>query len=694
MAESESTSDRRDARSGERWIKPAEYRPPALARKRPLLPLLILAATVTGGLAVAGTLWFVLTMRAVEIEVVPEPDRISLDGLTLRIGENWLARPGQYRVAAAHPGYRDLQQQIQVSADEPARFEFQLEPLPGKVSFSGTPRDAEIRVDGDAAGNAPLEDLALDGGEYQLEIRHPDYLPERRLLVVEGRGESQAVDFDLTPATAQIEVSSAPAEAEITVNGESAGTTPATLKLDAGEQRIALSRPGFRTWSETITVEGGVARALPEVDLQPAPAGIAIRSDPDGAEVTLDGEVVGTAPLEVELEPDRPITIALSLAGYRTLTRTLTPQADVQSTLRGELEPINAVLEVRADPDDARVFIDREPAGTVGPEGLQFELPAREYALVFRRQGYADAEREVRLDPDQPTEVAVDMLTELEARMARVQPLIRAADGQTLQLVEPGAFDMGSPRGQQGRQANERQRPVRLERLFYMGLHEVTNEQFRRFRPQHSSGIAGDETLDNDEQPVVRVSFDDAAAFCNWLSEREGLEPAYRSTRRGYRLVEPITRGYRLPTEAEWTWVARFAGARKLKYPWGESMPPPPNAGNFADQSAAGLVSSVLPDYDDGRPASALVGAFEPNTLGFYDFGGNVSEWTGDGYEIRLNQSVEPEIDPVNNTSGPHRVVRGSSWRHAGITELRLAWRERVGEARDDLGFRIVRYAE
>ncbi len=665
-----------------------------MARRRPLLPFVILAATVTGGLAVAGTLWFVLTMRAVEIEVAPEPERISLDGLTLRIGENWLARPGQYTVDAAHPGYRDLRRQIEVSADDPARFEFELEPLPGKVSFSGTPADAEIRVDGEAAGTAPLEDLALDGGEYQLEIRHPDYLPERRQLVVEGRGESQAVDFELTPATAEIEVISTPADAEITVNGESAGTTPATLKLDAGEQRIALSRPGFRTWSETITVEGGVSRTLPDVELQPAPAGIAIRSNPDGAEVKLDGEVIGTAPLEVELEPDQPVTIALSMEGYRTLTRTLTPQADVQSTLRGELEPINAVLEVSADPDDARVFIDGEPAGTVGPEGLRLELPAREYALVLRRQGYADAEREVRLDPDQPTEVAVDMLTELEARMARVQPLIRAADGQTLQLVEPGAFEMGSPRGQQGRQANERQRPVRLERLFYMGLHEVTNEQFRRFRPEHSSGIVGDETLDNDEQPVVRVSFDDAAAFCNWLSERDGLEPAYRRTREGYRLVEPITQGYRLPTEAEWAWVARFAGGRKLKYPWGESMPPPPDAGNFADQSAAGLVSGVLPDYDDGRPATALVGAFEPNALGFYDFGGNVSEWTGDGYEIRLNQRVEPEIDPVNNTTGPHRVVRGSSWRHAGITELRLAWRERVGEARDDLGFRIVRYAE
>ena len=693
MAESQS-NQARQANSGERWIEPAEYSPPKLGRRRSLLPLLILLATVTGGLAVAATLWFVLTMRAVEIDVVPEPEQLSVEGLTLRIGENWLARPGRYMVAAAHPGYRDLREPIEVTADDPARFAFELEPLPGRVSFQGTPSDAEIRVDGEAVGTAPLEDLALDGGEYSLEIRHPDYLPEQRTLTVEGRGAEQDVAFELTPATAEIEITSTPPEASITVDGESIDTTPATLKLRVGERRIALSKPGFRIWSETIQVAGGVSRALPDVELQPAPAGIAIRSNPDGAAVTLDGERIGTTPLEIELAPNEPVTIALSMEGYTTLTRTLTPQADMQSTLRGDLEPINAVLQVSADPDDARVFIDGEPAGIVGPEGLRLELPAREYALVFRRQGYADAKREVRLNPDEPTEVAVDMLTELEARVARVQPLIRAADGQTLQLVEPGAFEMGSPRGEQGRQANERQRPVRLERLFYMGLHEVTNEQFRRFRPEHSSGIVGNKTLDNEEQPVVRVSFEDAAAFCNWLSERDGLEPAYRRTRDGYRLVEPITRGYRLPTEAEWAWVARFAGDRKLKYPWGGSMPPPPNSGNFAGQSADGLVSGVLPTYDDGHPATAMVGAFEPNALGFHDFGGNVSEWTGDGYEIRLNQRIEPVIDPVENASGPHRVVRGSSWRHAGITELRLTWRARVGEARDDLGFRIVRYAE
>jgi len=694
MTGSGPTSSDRGANPGERLIRPADYQPPSRKRRPAFLPWLILAGSIAGGLAVAGTLWFVLTMRAVEIRVEPEPEHLSLDGLSLRIGENWLARPGRYTVSAAHPGYHDLEEPIEFSSDDPARFEFKLDPLPGRVSFAGTPDGAEIVIDDEPLGESPLEDVALERGAYRLEIRHPGFFAQQLPLLVEGRDVEQTIAFELTPSTADVEATSEPADAEIRINGEAAGRTPATLKIDAGQQRIALVKSGFRTWSETLELEGGEQRTLPTVKLEPAPASIAIRSEPSGAQVSIDGRTVGTAPLEVELDPGEPITITLSLEGYQPLSRSLTPQADMQTTMRGELVPINATLAITTDPPDTRMFIDGEAAGTVGPQGLELELPAREYVLEFRRDGYADARREVSLDPDQPTELSVDLLTELEARIARVQPLIRAADGQTLKLVEPGAFEMGSPRGQQGRQANETRRPVELQRLFYMGLHEVTNEQFRRFRPEHSSGIVGNQTLDNEEQPVVRVDFDDAAAFCNWLSEREGLDPAYRRTRNGYRLIEPITQGYRLPTEAEWAWVARFAGGRELKYPWGASMPPAADSGNFADQSAAELVSNVLPTYDDGHPATAQVGTFEPNALGFYDLGGNVSEWIEDGYEIRLNQAPVRQVDPVNTTVGPHRVVRGSSWRHAGITELRLAWRARVGEGRDDLGFRVVRYAE
>ncbi len=123
-------------------------------------------------------------------------------------------------------------------------------------------------------------------------------------------------------------------------------------------------------------------------------------------------------------------------------------------------------------------------------------------------------------------------------------------------------FTMGSQRREAGRRANEGQRPVNLLRRFYMSTREVTNADFKQFRPEHRSGFVSQNTLELDRQPVVNVSWQDAAAYCNWLSAEAGLKPAYEKRGDQLAAVAPVTNGFRLPTEAEWEWVARSDGRR------------------------------------------------------------------------------------------------------------------------------------
>jgi formylglycine-generating enzyme required for sulfatase activity len=293
--------------------------------------------------------------------------------------------------------------------------------------------------------------------------------------------------------------------------------------------------------------------------------------------------------------------------------------------------------------------------------------------------------------PQQLKVVMKKSASKAKALAETIEPL----EGCALRLIRPGTYTMGSSRRQQGRRSNETLRTIALKRPFYMGTTEVTNKQFRAFLAGHDSGLFKGQALSRDDQPVVRVAWEQAALFCNWLSARESLSPVY--VKKGDRLeaAEVLGTGYRLPTEAEWEYCARSQAKGTLeKYPWGESFPPEEKAVNIADVSARGLLSHYLEAYNDGYPVSAPVGSLKPNGLGIHDLGGNVAEWCHDFYSI---YSYKPEAvyqDPLGPREGKHRVVRGSSWKHAGISALRVAYRDYSSGNREDLGFRICRYAE
>jgi formylglycine-generating enzyme required for sulfatase activity len=192
----------------------------------------------------------------------------------------------------------------------------------------------------------------------------------------------------------------------------------------------------------------------------------------------------------------------------------------------------------------------------------------------------------------------------------------------------------------------------------------------------------------------VQVSWQQAASFCNWLSRREGLPPFYRETNGIVTGFDPAATGYRLPSEAEWAWAARVSGDKLLKFPWeGGKFPPTHPVENYADSSSAFVTGRTLSGYNDGHVVSATVASFGPNHRGLYDLGGNVAEWVHDIYGIPSANGTT-EVDPLGAQSGDNYVIRGASWAHSKITELRLSYRDYGQAGRDDVGFRLARYAE
>jgi formylglycine-generating enzyme required for sulfatase activity len=202
-------------------------------------------------------------------------------------------------------------------------------------------------------------------------------------------------------------------------------------------------------------------------------------------------------------------------------------------------------------------------------------------------------------------------------------------------------------------------------------------------------------SLNNASHPVVNVSWDNAARYCNWLSAKDRLQPAYVETDGHMQTVAGPVNGYRLPLETEWVYAARVAGRSDIaRYPWGEGYPPTGSAGNFADAQIADTLANVVTGYNDGYRASAPVGSFSTPSAGFNDLGGNVAEWINDYYAVYPGQAEKLVKDPAGPATGDHHVVRDSSWRDGSITELRLSYRDYSRGPRDNLGFRIARYAD
>ncbi|MDZ4404762.1 SUMF1/EgtB/PvdO family nonheme iron enzyme [Prosthecobacter sp.] len=168
---------------------------------------------------------------------------------------------------------------------------------------------------------------------------------------------------------------------------------------------------------------------------------------------------------------------------------------------------------------------------------------------------------------------------------------------------------------------------------------------------------------DKDNHPVVGVNWEDAHAFCAWLSKKEG-------------------KTYRLPTDEEWSLAVGLGRAEKpqsTEFPWGGDFPPKTKdqAGNYSDSSWHESFPALqgIEDYTDGFPTTAPVMRFKPNKLGLYDLGGNVWEWVEDG-----------------NAAPTDPVARGSSFANFERGTLLSSYRARLPRSSriDDYGFRCV----
>src|SRR5262249_26757801 len=270
--------------------------------------------------------------------------------------------------------------------------------------------------------------------------------------------------------------------------------------------------------------------------------------------------------------------------------------------------------------------------------------PHRARPTMTPEEAFQRAIRDNPADPG-PWLMYADWLEERGSPLAAVYRQREGTNsiGMRFVLVPRGSFLMGSPGEQPGRKADEGpQHEVAITRPFYLGAFPVTQAEFRRVMGRNPSWPSGKgfrrarvRGLDPLTVPVDRASWDGAVRFCQLLPERGWERRAVHT--------------YRLPTEAEWEYACREAGAARAAYHFGATAPRA--QANFGGWEDGGFVR--------GRPIR--VGAYPPNRLGLYDMHGNVAEFCSDYYDPEF-YCVSPREDPrgPEKSSSEHgRVMRG-----------------------------------
>ena len=638
--------------------------------------------------------WFVLTAKSVFVEIDPITAQIEIEGgFKVRLGQRYLIRSGSYELTLLNDGYHASVTQLLVSAEQSQTHPFVMRKLPGIISIASDITDgARVQIDGVDIGLTPLNGVLVEPGDHQMTISKERYLDYRETISVEGRSVVQRYQASLEPAWATVSLSTVPAGADVLVDGEIFGTTPVNAEILQGRRDLTLKLSGHKAWQDDFDVIAGQDFTIPPVQLEPADGLVFIRSNPSAASLTIGGDFKGLTPLEVALAPGQNHELTFFKNGYHSKKTTIRTQPNQERELNLELDPVLASVSVIAEPVDAELYVNGEFRGLANQS---IELMAASQQIEIRKAGYVPYTAEFTSRPGLDQIIRVTLKSLEQARQEQIKPVIATAAGQSLKLFYPSAFTMGASRREAGRRPNENLRDIQLERAFYISYREVSNSEYRLFDSEHSSGIVSGVTLDNEAQPVVRVSWNQGALYCNWLSEQEALPPFYQVNEQDEVVgFNPQSSGYRLPSEGEWAWVARTEGSgNTVRYPWGDQLPPPENAGNFADVTARQYLGEIIFDYDDGYFATAPIGSFAPNQHEILDMAGNVAEWVHDFYGA-MGSLGGVEVDPLGPEDGQFHTIRGSSWAHGSITEMRLSFRDFGIEPRDDVGFRIARYLE
>ena len=635
-------------------------------------------------LVAAAPVGMLFSGRAFEVSVVPVKAAASMswkrtDGLLLMLGTQVLLFSGEGTIAIAATGF--VSQEVGFSKTSAhQRVQIELKPLPGTAVIAVNSRtDFEVFVDQRSLGAASRIEVELERGVHSVSIGGAWIKPVNAEMHITGYGEIQHFQFETESSNSTFAVKTAPPEAEIFLDGTPVGQGTYEGMVELGDHDVVVELDGYHTQKRRFKAAADDHVDLGLIKLAPRTATLAIKSQPSGAAVLVNGEFAGSTPVRVSLAPLRTHRLTIRRTGRELIETRITPAPgeviDRTFRLGGHTYQAEITADIRA-----KVTLNGTDHGTT-PTRITVREGDR---IGVSRNGYQPQTVIVAPVGGDQRSYAFTMMRPNEYAFYQAEKEIVVAQNMVLRKFPPVDIHLGSVDGE--RQGIEK----RLTRPFYIGRREVAYEDYTAFQSRPiPRGLSP-------KHPVANLTWTEAAKFCNWLSGRNGLQPVYEFDAQGeVSRVVSSSLGYRLPTEAEWEAVAAHDFAKDQPvgpFPWGRKPTIPRAYGNFAGRETESLGRSFLRDHADNHRAAAPTGSYPANFNGLYDLAGNVAEWVTDYHAPVPAISKAPLVDPLGPATGIDHLVKGSSYRSDTLLKLASSHRAFEPTKSDSVGFRIAKW--
>ena len=423
-----------------------------------------MTVTVSAGSTSPADFQLVLIPRTGSLVVTSTPSgaAISIDGIDTGNVTPFTFSPldqGSHIVELSLAGYQNANKTVIVTAGGSTTADFVLVPLPttGSLTVTSTPAGAAISIDGADSGKlTPFTFNNLVPGDHAIGASLAGYNPASTTVTIVA-GESASADFQLTPIpqTGSISVTSTPAGAGITLDGNDTGeVTPFTLDpVESGDHTVTINLAGYSPSTKTITVSTGLTTSadFQLVPIPPQTGSISVTSSPPGAEISLDGIVTGkNTPATLDSVAPGDHTVAVSLTGYNPASKTATVSAGSTSGVDFVLNqiPQNGSIAVSSVPSGATIELDGTGTGAITPFTLEGVAPG-DHAVSVSLSGYNPESQTVTVTAGSTASASFVLVPALQTGSISVTSIPAGAaislDGAATGKVTPATIDGVTP---------------------------------------------------------------------------------------------------------------------------------------------------------------------------------------------------------------------------------------------------------